>query len=121
VPYALTIAVLAAILEMLPILGPIITGIFTIIITLGAGSWGLTIAALVAFIVLIQIEGNFIVPNIMKKAIGLSPVVIIVALLVGSILAGVPGAILAVPTAACIDVLMDEWPHLRDAFERGRA
>ena len=120
VPYALTIAVLAAILEMLPILGPIATGIFTVIITLGAGSWGLTIAALIAFVVLLQLEGHFVVPNIMQKVVGLSPVVIIVALLVGSILAGVPGAVLAVPAAACIDVLVDEWPRLRTAFERGR-
>ena len=119
-PYALTIGVAAAVFEVLPIIGPIVTAIVAVVIALGSGSWGMAIGTLVVFTILQQLEGHFVVPKVMQKAVGLSPVVIIVALLIGSVLAGVPGAILAVPAAACIDVLVDEWPHLRLAFERGR-
>ena len=119
-PYALTIGVAAAVFEVLPIIGPIVTAIVAVVIALGSGSWGMAIGTLVVFTILQQLEGHFIVPKVMQKAVGLSPVVIIVALLIGSVLAGVPGAILAVPAAACIDVFVDEWSHLRLAFERGR-
>jgi predicted PurR-regulated permease PerM len=54
----------------------------------------------------------------MQQAVGLSPAVTIVALLVGSSLGGIAGAILAVPLAAGIGVLVNEWPRLRDAFDR---
>lgn len=117
-PYALTIATLAGLLEVLPIVGPVITGAIAILIALGTGSWGLALASLVAFTVIQQVEGNFLVPNVMKRAVGLSPAVVIVALLVGGAIAGIPGAVLAVPVAAGIDVLVDEWPKIRDALEQ---
>ncbi len=119
-PYALTLGVLAGILEIIPIIGPIVTEIIALIIALATGSWGLALAGLVVFTLLQQLEGQFIVPNVMKKAVGLSPVVIIVALLVGATVAGLPGAMLAVPSAAVLDVLVDEWANLRKAFDRGR-
>lgn len=117
-PYALTIGVLAAVFETLPVIGPIVVEVIAIIIALGTGSWGLAIAGLIAFTLLQQLEGHFIVPNVMRQAVGLSPVVIIVSLLVGATVAGLPGAMLAVPSAAVISVLVDEWANLRKAFER---
>jgi len=120
-PYALTIGVLAGILEIVPILGPIVTEVIAIIIALGTGSWGLALAGFLVFTLLQQLEGHFIVPNVMRQAVGLAPVVIIVSLLVGSAVAGLPGAMLAIPAAATIDVLVDEWGTLRRAFDRTRA
>ncbi len=117
-PYALTIATLAGLLEVLPIIGPVITGAIAILIALGTGSWGLAIASLVAFVVLQQVEGHFFVPNVMRQAVGLSPAVVIVALLVGGAIAGIPGAVLAIPVAAGINVLVDEWPTIRDALDQ---
>ena len=121
VPYALTLAVLAAILEVLPIIGPLVTAIFGALLALTSGSWGLALATVIAFALIQQAESSFIVPKVMQKAVGLSPVVVIVALLIGGALAGIPGAILAVPIASGIDVLVDEWGSLRDAFEQGKA
>lgn len=120
VPYALTLAVIAGILEILPIIGPIIAAAIALVIALGSGSWGLALATVVASALIQQLENNFVVPKVMEKAVGLSPAVVIVALLVGGALAGVPGAVLAVPVAAGIDVLVDEWGNLRAAFEGGK-
>jgi predicted PurR-regulated permease PerM len=112
VPFALVLALWAAITEIIPYIGPILGAIPAVII-------GFTVSPLVALIVLIfyilvqQLESNFLVPKIMQKAVGLSPVIIILALLIGGKLAGVLGVILAVPVVATIGVLVQELPRLR--------
>lgn len=112
VPFALTLAVWAGVTELIPYIGPVLGAIPAVIV-------GFTISPLTGFLVLIayvliqQIEANFLVPKIMGKAVGLSPVVIIFAILIGAQLAGVLGIIIAVPAAAAISVLVQEWPTLK--------
>lgn len=105
VPYALILALLAGILEIVPYLGPIIS-------TTLAALVGFLISPLTGVIVLAtctviqQIESHVIVPQIMRKAVGLNPVVVILALLVGARLGGTLGAILSIPIATAIGIVV---------------
>jgi predicted PurR-regulated permease PerM len=107
IPYALILAIFAGILEIIPYLGPIISAIPGVL--LGFLISPLTgFLALAAYVVVQQFENHVIVPQVMKKTIGLNPVVVILALLVGAKLGGILGAILAVPLAAAISVFVGD-------------
>lgn len=113
VPYALTLAVWAGLTEIIPYIGPVFGAIPAIIIALTISPiQGLLV--LIFFIVVQQVESNFLVPKIMQKAVGLSPVIIILVLLIGGKLAGILGIILAVPVAATIGVFVQELPKLKN-------
>jgi predicted PurR-regulated permease PerM len=60
------------------------------------------------FLVLHQLEANVLVPKIMERSVGVSPVAVMVALLIGGSLMGIVGAILAIPTAALLSVIVEE-------------
>lgn len=96
IDYALPLAILAGLFEIIPIIGPILSAVPAVLVGLTISpALGLAVVAL--YIVLQQLENNFIVPQVMKRAIGLSPLVSIVAIMVGSRLAGLTGALLAIP------------------------
>lgn len=106
-PYALVLAFLAGILEAVPYVGPIASAVPGIII-------GFLISPLMGFLAFLvyliaqQFETNVIVPQIMKKALGLNPVATISAILIGFKLLGVLGAIIAVPTATAISLVISD-------------
>lgn len=112
VPYSLTLAVLAGVLEVVPYIGPILAGVLAIIVAYGASGWQLALAVAVFYVILQQLENVFLVPKIMQKALGLSPILIIIAVSVGSTVGGIMGAILAVPILTAIAVIVKEWPKL---------
>jgi len=116
VPYALTLAVIAGILKIVPTIGPIIAGVLATIVAF-TDSPIKALIVIVFFIAVQQLENSFIVPKVMQKAVGLSPVIIIIAILVGAKLLGVAGAILAIPIAASISVVLNELPSLRKVIE----
>jgi len=104
IPYALTIALIGGILEVVPYLGPILGAIPAVMMGfLISPAKGLLI--LLFYIVIQQIEGHLIVPQVMRKAVGINPIAIILALLVGTKLGGMMGAVLAVPLVAALSVL----------------
>jgi predicted PurR-regulated permease PerM len=107
-PYFFVVALVAAIGETIPIVGPIIGGATAVAVAL-ATSPKLAISVGVYFLVLHQLEANILVPKIMERRVGVSPVTVIIALLVGGELWGLVGAILAIPTAAILSVLVDEF------------
>ena len=107
VPYFYVIALIAAVGETIPIVGPIAAGISAVGVALTA-SPRLAAMAGVYFLVLHQLEANILVPKIMERRVGVSPVTVIVALLIGGELWGLVGAILAIPTAAILSVIVAE-------------
>ena len=109
VPYALTLAIISGLLEIVPGIGPIIAGIIAAMIAL-TDSPLKALLVIILYIVIQQLENNIIVPKVMQKAVGLSPIIIIVTILIGAKLMGIIGAIIAVPIAATIAVLVQEWP-----------
>ena len=114
IPYALTIGLLAAVLEIVPVVGPTVVAIISIFAAFIFGGWIKALIVLILGIVAQQLESHFLIPKIMGKAVGLSPVIIIIALLIGGKLAGITGAILAIPAAAGISVLIQEWHKLKN-------
>lgn len=108
IPYALPLALLAGMLEIVPVIGPIISAIPAILVALTISPlMGMATTAL--FIVVQQLENHLIVPMIMSKVIGLQPPVIIVALLIGARLAGIGGAILIPPILIIIKIVFNEF------------
>lgn len=107
IPYALPLALLSGVLEVVPVIGPIISSIpaialaFTVSPVLGLG-----VAAM--YFVIQQLENNLIVPQVMKRAVGLNPLVVILTIAVGSRLLGFAGALLAVPIAVVLQILATE-------------
>jgi len=102
--YALTIGLIAALTEFVPIIGPIIGSIPALLVALLVSPM---LAAKVAifYIIMHQVENHIIVPKIMGKSIDLHPVTVILAFLIGAQLFGLAGMILAVPVAAILKVL----------------
>jgi predicted PurR-regulated permease PerM len=107
VPYFYVVALIAAVGETIPIIGPIIAGITAVAIAISVSP---KLALLVGayFLVLHQLEANILVPKVMEKRVGVSPVVVMVALLIGGQLWGLIGAILAIPTAAIFAIILEE-------------
>ncbi len=102
IPYALLLSVFTALAEIIPIFGSIIAG--TIAVIVGYSNGGIPIASIVLglYIVVNQFEANLIYPLIVKKIVGVPPLLVIVALIAGYTLAGFLGALLAVPVAAVV-------------------
>lgn len=120
VPYAAMLAVLAGVLDFVPVIGPIVAGTVAAFIAL-ADSPIKALIVIVFYIAVQQLENTILVPKIMQKAVGLSPVIIIIALLIGAKLMGIVGAVLAVPISASISVLIQEWPTIRRVWEKSEA
>jgi predicted PurR-regulated permease PerM len=111
-PYSFTLAVLAGILNFIPIVGPLITGIL-LFITVALESLPKAILILIVYILIQQVENNILTPFISKKIIGLSPALVLMALVIGGILWGFLGAILAVPLAGILFEFLKEFLEKR--------
>ncbi len=113
VPYALTLAILAGFTEFIPVVGPLIAAVPAVLIAMTQQGffWGLVIAAV--FYVIQWCENNLLVPLIMKRAVGLSPIAIMFAMLVGIsfpwILHPVLGVILSIPLTTIIALFLEDW------------
>lgn len=105
---ALVIAVFGGFAEIIPYLGPILSGAFAFVVALSQ-SPAVALLVIVLFVVVQQLENHVLVPKIMQKAVGLNPVISIVALLVGAKLFGIVGAILSIPVATALSVAVMEF------------
>lgn len=107
IPYALPLAILAGLLEVVPVIGPILSAIPAVILAL-------TISPILAggvaamYFIIQQLENHIIVPQVMKKAVGLNPLIIILAIAIGGRLLGVGGALLAVPIAVAVQIIVTD-------------
>src|SRR5437773_5628892 len=113
VPYFYVVALVAAVGETIPIVGPVIGGITAVLVALTVSP---KLALMVGgyFFVLHQLESNVLVPKIMERRVGVSPVVVLVALLIGGALWGIVGAILAIPTAAILSIVIEDLAANRE-------
>lgn len=105
IPYALPLAIIAGFLEVVPVIGPIISAIPAILL-------GLIISPVLAagvaamYFVIQQLESHIVVPQVMNKAVGLNPLIVILAIAVGGRLLGIGGALLAVPITVVVQVIV---------------
>ena len=107
IEFALPLALLAGILEIVPGVGPIISGVPAVLAGLAISPlMGLAVAAL--YFLIQQLENNLIVPQIMSRGVGINPLLALLSLIIGFELAGVVGAILAIPVVLLIQVVASE-------------
>lgn len=108
VKYALILGIIAGLLEFIPYLGPTFSGVLGVLLTFFQSPIN-ALLVLILYIVIQVLENNILVPNIMRRAVGLNPVISIVALLIGGSLGGVIGAILAIPVATALSVFAQDF------------
>jgi len=109
VPYALLLAVFTAIAEIIPIFGSLIAGTIAVIIAYSSGGVALGVIVAGLYVVVNQFESNLIYPLIVKKIVGVPPLMVIVALIAGYTLAGFLGVLLSVPMAAVLLELINDF------------
>lgn len=112
VKFALILALLAMILEIVPIAGPVLAAIPAIGMAL-LQSPALAFWVFVLYVVIQQVENHILVPLVLGKTTGLNPIVVIIAILVGGQLAGIAGALLGVPVAVIIVEILDDMARLK--------
>jgi predicted PurR-regulated permease PerM len=107
IPYALPLAVLAGIMEVVPVIGPIVSAIPAILIAYISAPFSAIWVAL-GYFVIQQLENHLIVPQVMKYSVGLNPLVVILAVAIGGRLLGISGALLAVPITVVVQIIIEE-------------
>lgn len=106
--YAFALGVLTGLLNIIPVLGAAICVALALLVA-AIDSWGRVLGVAIFYLVYLQVENSFLTPRIMRNSVGLPGLAILIALLLGSALGGVPGALVSVPTAALVAVLIDEY------------
>lgn len=108
VNYALFLAIIAGSLEIVPYIGPFVAAVPAVFFAM-IQSPPLVIGVIILYIIIQKTEGYILVPKVMEKTVGTSPLVVLLSLLVGFKLAGVLGILLAVPLAGAITVIIKEF------------
>jgi predicted PurR-regulated permease PerM len=113
VRYAYALGVLTGLFNIVPVLGAAITFVLALVVA-AVDSWGRVIGVAIFYFVYLQVENSLLTPRIMRTRVGLPSLAILVALLLGFALEGVLGALVAVPTAVLVAVLLDEYLVQKD-------
>jgi predicted PurR-regulated permease PerM len=106
VPDAIPLALVAALLEAVPTIGPILSAIPSVIVALTI-SPTLAIAVIIGYIFIQLLENNVLVPKIMQRAVGLNPIIVILAITIGTEVLGMAGALLSIPFVSFLIVLFN--------------
>ena len=114
VRYAYALGFLTGLLNIIPVIGAAVCVTIALLVA-AIDSWGRVLGVAIFYLVYIQVENAYLIPRIMKNSVGLPGLTIIVALLLGFALEGVPGAMVSVPTAVLVTVLIDEYFVHKDA------
>jgi predicted PurR-regulated permease PerM len=108
VRYAYALGVLTGLLNIFPVVGAAVCVALAILVA-AIDSWGRVLGVAIFYVIYINLENSILIPRIMRTRVGLPALATLVALLVGSELAGVVGAMVSVPTAVLVGVLLDEY------------
>jgi len=106
-PYAAPLALLVAVLDLIPLVGATLGGALLVVVGLFVEPWK-AVVLLIYIVVYQQVEGSVLQPLVYSKAVQLNGLVILIALLVGGQLLGIPGALLAIPVAEIIRIVVTE-------------
>ena len=111
-PYPFSLGLLAGVLNFIPIVGPLITGIFIFVI-ISLENISKAIFVIIAFTLIQQVENNIFTPLISKRFVGLPPILVLMSLVIGGILWGFLGAVLAIPLAGILYEFLKEFLEKR--------
>ncbi len=112
VPYALILAFLAGLFEIVPFIGPLLAAIPAVFFAFLQSPF-LGISTAILYLIIQELENHLIVPKIMSKAVGLNPLMVILIILIGAKLGGIVGALLAVPVATGVMVFIRDFRDKR--------
>ncbi len=108
VKYALVLGLIAGFLEIIPYVGPWVAAALAIFIALGQAPM-LALFVLILFVIIQWTENNLLVPKVMQKAVGLNPIISILAVITGAKLAGFLGVLFAIPIASALSILLQDF------------
>ena len=108
VRYAYALGVIMGLFNIIPIAGALISMVLVILVA-AIDSWGRVIGVMVFYAIYAQLETSYLTPKIMKSSVDLAGLAVMVALLIGSATAGIVGAMVSVPTAVLVAVLLNEY------------
>jgi predicted PurR-regulated permease PerM len=114
-PYAAALALLVAVLDLIPLVGATLGGALLVIVGLFVAPWK-ALVVLIYIVVYQQVEGSVLQPLVYSHAVQLNALVIFIAVVVGGLLAGIPGALLAIPVAQIIRIVVSEVVAYRRAI-----
>jgi predicted PurR-regulated permease PerM len=112
------LGIFAGLTELIPFVGPFLGGGLAAVVAL-TSDWQKAALVVLFVVVLQQVEGSVLVPRVMRNAVGLTPLTVFLALLVGGVLGGVVGAVLAIPVAAAVQVLVQDLLESREESADG--
>lgn len=116
VPYVLTLAITAGVLEAVPVFGPVLGAVPALLVALSVSTTQ-ALWVLGAVTVIQQFESNLLVPRLMDRAVGVNAIVTLLAIAGFTALLGLAGAVLAIPMAAIIQLVLDRWVLSSEALE----
>jgi predicted PurR-regulated permease PerM len=111
--YAISLGVVVALFDLVPLAGATIAAVIVVLVALATEGVVIAIVLAVFFVVYQQVENHLLQPIVYSRTVQLSPLAILIAVLIGAELAGVLGALAAIPTAGTIQVLVAEWLQMR--------
>lgn len=114
VPYAFFLAIIALVFELIPVFGPILAAIPAVIMAFSDGGVTAGLFTIGLYVIIQQFENHLIYPLVVRKVVGVPPVLVIIALIVGAKLAGFLGIVLSVPVSAAIKEYIDDVQRNKD-------
>lgn len=108
VPYALILAMMAGVLEIIPVFGPIMAAIPAVLLAFASGGTALALWITGFYLLVQQFESNLIYPLVVRKIVGVPPIIVILALIIGAQLAGFLGLLIAIPVVAALMEVVDD-------------
>jgi predicted PurR-regulated permease PerM len=114
VRYAYALGVLTGLLNIIPVMGAAVCVALAILVA-AIDSWGRVLGIAIFYVIYLQVENSYLTPRIMKNSVGLPALAILLALLLGAALEGIPGAMVSVPTAVLVTELVNEYLVQKDA------
>ncbi len=108
VRYAYALGALTGLLNIIPVAGAVIAIVLALLVA-AIDSWGRVIGVAIFYAIYFQVENSYLIPKIMEAQVDLSGLATLISLLLGFALAGIPGALVAIPTAVLVSVLLDEY------------
>jgi predicted PurR-regulated permease PerM len=116
VPFAVPLAVLMAFLDLIPLVGASIAGFVIGVVAALGGNFPQDVILWVVFLIVYQqVENNVLQPAIYRRTVALHPLLVIIAILIGAALLGILGALLAIPIAGAIQIIVKDWWRIRRA------
>ncbi len=106
-PYAIILALIIALTNLIPYVGPFIGGAPVVVVALATGGWDLAVWALIFMLIIQQVEGNVLTPLLTSDALDISPILVLIGIAVFGAMMGIPGMLLGAPIVAIISGIIN--------------